>query len=48
LSLVYTEVFQTKNEALTREAYFKTPEGGVLKQQLVTQRRNWKTSAQND
>jgi putative endonuclease len=48
LSLVYTEIFQTKNKAFAREAYFKTPEGGVLKQQLAAQRRNSKTSVQDE
>ncbi len=37
LALVYTEVFRTKNEALARETYFKTPEGGTLKQHLAAQ-----------
>ena len=37
LSLEYTEVFRTKNEALARETYFKTPEGGALKQRLAAQ-----------
>jgi putative endonuclease len=35
LCLVYNETFSTKNEALAREAYFKTPEGGVLKRKLL-------------
>ena len=48
LFLVYTETFESKTKALAREAYFKTPEGGVLKQQLATQRRNWKTSDQDN
>ena len=37
LSLEYTEVYRTKNEALARETYFKTPEGGALKQHLAAQ-----------
>ena len=35
LSLVYFETFETKAEALARETYFKTPEGGLTKQRLV-------------
>ena len=37
LSLVYSESYSTRREALERERYLKTPEGGVLKQQLVAQ-----------
>ena len=33
--LVYSESFQTRAEAMARERYFKTPEGGALKQRLV-------------
>lgn len=40
LVLVYTETYQTKREVLARERYFKTPEGGVLKQRLVSGREN--------
>ena len=35
LSLVYFETFETKAEALARETYFKTPDGGLTKQRLV-------------
>jgi putative endonuclease len=35
LDLVYFESFETKIEALAREVYFKTPEGGALKQKLA-------------
>ena len=40
LVLVYTEAFQTRGQALARERYFKTPEGGALKQRLVSGREN--------
>ena len=36
LHLVFNEAFATKREALAREAYFKTPEGGVLKRKLLS------------
>jgi len=35
LVLLYTEEFPSRAEAMARERYFKTPEGGALKQQLV-------------
>ena len=35
LELVYSEAYPTRRQALTRERFFKTPEGGLLKQQLV-------------
>ena len=35
LVLVYSETYTTKREAMARERYFKTPEGGTLKQRLV-------------
>jgi putative endonuclease len=35
LSLVYYEVFDTRKDALARESYLKTPEGGSLKQILA-------------
>ena len=35
LVLVYSETYSTKREAIARERYFKTPEGGTLKQRLV-------------
>jgi putative endonuclease len=37
LKLAYSEEYATRGEALARERYFKTPEGGVLKKQLVSQ-----------
>jgi len=33
--LVYSEPFETRAQAMARERYFKTPEGGALKQRLV-------------
>jgi len=38
LRLVYTESFSEKGEAWARERYFKTPEGGVLKRRLISER----------
>jgi len=35
LELVYFEKFETKKEAMERERFFKTPEGGVLKRKLM-------------
>ncbi len=35
--LVYSEEYETRAEALARERYFKTPEGGALKQRLVSE-----------
>jgi predicted GIY-YIG superfamily endonuclease len=35
--LVYTESFATKTAALAREAYFKTPAGGVEKRRLISE-----------
>ncbi|MGA2285305.1 MAG: GIY-YIG nuclease family protein [Dehalococcoidia bacterium] len=35
--LVYSEEYTTRAEALARERYFKTPEGGVLKRRLVSE-----------
>jgi putative endonuclease len=35
LVLLYTEEFSSRAEAMARERYFKTPEGGALKQRLV-------------
>ena len=35
VTLVYSEAFATKREAMARERFFKTPEGGVAKQELV-------------
>ncbi len=37
LKLVYYEEFNTKAEAIARERYFKTPEGGALKKKLIEQ-----------
>jgi putative endonuclease len=39
LRLIYTERFETKRAAYAREAYFKTAEGGALKQTLVASAR---------
>jgi putative endonuclease len=39
LHLIYVEDFSSRSEAFARESYFKTPEGGALKQRLVAQRR---------
>ena len=36
LVLVYCEAYKSKAEALARERYFKTPEGGAIKQRLVS------------
>ena len=35
LVLVYSETYATKREAIARERYFKTPDGGTLKQRIV-------------
>jgi putative endonuclease len=37
--LLYTETFSSRSEAFVRETYFKTPEGGALKQRLVANAR---------
>jgi putative endonuclease len=37
LILVYSELFKCKEDARARERYFKTPEGGKLKQRLVNE-----------
>jgi putative endonuclease len=37
LVLVYCERFECKEDARARERYFKTPEGGKLKQRLVNE-----------
>ena len=37
LALVYSEAYATRAEALARERYLKTPEGGALKQRLVAE-----------
>ena len=39
LKLVYCEEYRTKKEAMDRERFFKTPEGGVLKRKLIEERR---------
>ena len=36
LELVYSEEFETKKEAVDRERFFKTPEGGILKRKLMS------------
>jgi putative endonuclease len=38
LRLVYSEEFPNRESAADRERYFKTPEGGVLKRQLIERR----------
>ena len=35
LALVYTEEYSSKQEAIARERFFKTPAGGIVKQELV-------------
>ena len=37
LRLVFSETYPTKRQALARERFFKTPAGGVLKQELVAE-----------
>ncbi len=37
LRLVFTEAYPSKRQALARERFFKTPAGGVLKQELVAE-----------
>jgi putative endonuclease len=37
VKLVYSEEYATRAEAQARERYFKTAEGGALKQRLVSQ-----------
>ncbi len=37
LTLAYSEEFATRSEAMARERFFKTPEGGALKARLVAQ-----------
>ena len=37
LKLIYYEKYNTKTEAIARERYFKTPEGGVQKRKLIEQ-----------
>ena len=41
LALAYWEQHPTKVQALARERYFKTPEGGLVKQTLVAQTEGW-------
>jgi putative endonuclease len=38
--LVYREGYASRTEAQARERYFKTPEGGALKQRLVLHAEN--------
>jgi putative endonuclease len=40
LVLVFSESFATKAEAVARERFFKTPEGGAVKQALVAKALN--------
>jgi putative endonuclease len=35
LKLVYSEKFESKKEAMEREKFFKTPQGGVVKRRLI-------------
>ena len=44
LELVYSEAYTTRREALARERLFKTPEGGILKQQLVAGARGQRSA----
>ncbi len=37
LRLVFSEAYPTRRQALARERFFKTPAGGVLKQELVAE-----------
>ncbi|HET9476823.1 MAG TPA: GIY-YIG nuclease family protein [Dehalococcoidia bacterium] len=37
LVLLYTEAHQTRAEAMARERYFKTAEGGALKRRLIAE-----------
>ena len=37
LALVYHETFASRSEAIAREYYFKTAEGGALKQRIVAE-----------
>ncbi len=37
LRLVFSEAYTSKDVALARERFFKTPAGGVLKQELVAE-----------
>jgi len=39
LKLVYAEEFASKEEALARERFFKTPKGGLAKQRLLVEQR---------
>ena len=41
LVLVYWEPHSSKVEALGRERYLKTPEGGLVKQALVAEAEGW-------
>lgn len=36
LKLVYSENFKSKKEAMEREKFFKTPEGGIVKRRLIS------------
>jgi putative endonuclease len=38
LELVYSERFESKKEAMERERFFKTPEGGAVKRRLISER----------
>jgi putative endonuclease len=36
LELIYSEKFESKKEAMEREKFFKTPEGGVVKRKMIS------------
>jgi putative endonuclease len=40
LVLIYSESFESKVTAMQRERFFKTPEGGILKQRLIEESRS--------
>jgi putative endonuclease len=37
LELVYSEKFESKKDAMEREKFFKTPQGGVAKRRLISE-----------
>jgi putative endonuclease len=41
LVLVYVERLDSKQQALERERFFKTPAGGMMKQRLLAERSVW-------
>ena len=40
LILIYSESFESEPAAMQRERFFKTPEGGALKQRLIEESRS--------